>query len=99
MAAKKQNKRFDIKQGVLISYLVVCVLMVALTLGLAFMEVSPTAADATPTLSPTVPAVVLTLQAEDYEPYEHEQSGQRQGTRLGTHAQQTPTEPGSNAGS
>ncbi|QPC84482.1 hypothetical protein G4Y79_08930 [Phototrophicus methaneseepsis] len=84
MASKKQDKRFDIKQAFLIAYLGLGVLMVAATLALAFTDNPVATIQPTLTSVPTLPPMVLTQQAEGYQPYDEQADVTVEGSVEGT---------------
>jgi hypothetical protein len=74
MAAKKQNGGFDLRQLSLLVYVGLCVGLVILALVVAFADADlplgqpPAATEVQATATPN--PLVLTLQADEYEPAE-----------------------------
>ncbi|MFW5709415.1 MAG: hypothetical protein ACOCX5_04255 [Chloroflexota bacterium] len=95
MASKNQTKTFNIRHALLIGYFGVCVGMVVITLGLAFIESNAVAVDPTPVPTVTRSPMVMTLQAEDYAPVDAEaqQSLQDNGGGMGTQVPEMTREP------
>lgn len=75
-------------------YVGVCVLMVIVTIGLAFFETDVNAAEPTPTATITLSPAVQTLQAEGYHGSQDEHNGQGNGARNGDHPPASPEATG-----
>ncbi len=68
MAKETKTRNFNIKNGFLVLYIGLCVLMVIVTLGLSLSDMGVAAAEPTEQATSTLSPAVQTLQAEGYQP-------------------------------